>query len=237
MCAAAYSWIMTADLRRWQLTKYQFKQIKLFTNRRLKTEDTNSSDGPNLAIKLINPLCQVASNVFCTISNHVSAKSRWCYSDIWTQFLHSIILGHILQMSLCMQTKPFLKIWLQSVDFEKFTSLNLSRDQSQTSNARLWFVSLSVHRCGFLKVSAQHQFSRMAVCIHYHFCKPSSQIVECKTFAPYDFLEINSYHNILSMVSVNITTLASINRDSSFLTKATQFQQIESHNSGISFII
>ena len=30
-----------------------------------------------------------------------------------------------------MKTKSFLKIWLLSVNFEKFTSINLSRDQSQ----------------------------------------------------------------------------------------------------------
>ena len=45
----------------------------------------------------------------------------------------------------------------------------------------------------FSKLTDNNQiFRNDFVCIHYHLCKISSQIIECKIFAPYDFLEMNS---------------------------------------------
>ena len=45
----------------------------------------------------------------------------------------------------------------------------------------------------FSKLTNNHIFRSEFVCIHYHLCEISSQIVECKTFAPYDLLEMNSH--------------------------------------------
>ena len=44
-----------------------------------------------------------------------------------------------------MKTKLFLKIWLLTFDFEKFTFINKKSNQSQPSNTWLWVVSQSSH--------------------------------------------------------------------------------------------
>ena len=94
-----------------------------------------------------------------------------------------------------MITKSVLKIWLLSVNFEKFTSINLWTDQSQTALQtldRYW----SVHKfteVNFSMLTDNNQiFKNDFDCIHYHLSKISSQIIECKIFAPYDFLHLNS---------------------------------------------
>ena len=54
-----------------------------------------------------------------------------------------------------------------------------------------WFL----HRfpeVNFLKLTDNNQiFRNDFTCIDYNLCKISSQIIECKIFDPYDFLEMN----------------------------------------------
>ena len=87
-----------------------------------------------------------------------------------------------------MLTKSILKIWLLSVNFEKFTSICL-----WMATALQTFDSPSVHKfieVNFSKLTDNNQIFRNDFdCIHYHLSKISSQIIECKIFAPYDFLE------------------------------------------------
>ena len=45
----------------------------------------------------------------------------------------------------------------------------------------------------FLKLTENNKIFRNDFgCIQYHLCKISSQIIECKIFAPFHFLEVNS---------------------------------------------
>ena len=45
----------------------------------------------------------------------------------------------------------------------------------------------------FSKLTDSNQiFTLDFVCIHYHPCEISPQIIECEIFAPYDFFEMNS---------------------------------------------
>ena len=107
--------------------------------------------------------------------------------------LHSIICREISQRWYSMLTKPILKIWLLSVNFEKFTSIYLWTDQSQHFKPSTVIGSPYVYRGEFIEVNGQQpNFRNDFVCIHYHLCEISSQIIECKIFAPYDFLEMNS---------------------------------------------
>ena len=61
---------------------------------------------------------------------------------------------------------------------------------------RLKCCDWSVHKfieVNLSKLTDINQISRNDFgCIHYHLCKITSQIIECRIFAPYDFLEINS---------------------------------------------
>ena len=50
----------------------------------------------------------------------------------------------------------------------------------------------------FSKLTDSNQiFRNCCVCIHYHLCKISSQIIEWKMFAPYDVLEILNTYSML----------------------------------------
>ena len=64
----------------------------------------------------------------------------------------------------------------------------------------------SVHKfieMNFVKLTDNNQiFINEFDCIHYHLCEISSQIIEYKTFAPCDFLEMNSV-TINSMVALS----------------------------------
>ena len=51
-----------------------------------------------------------------------------------------------------------------------------------------WFIEVNFSKLTDKKQIFRNDFD----CIHYHLCKISSQIIECKIFAPYDFLEMNS---------------------------------------------
>ena len=77
--------------------------------------------------------------------------------------------------------QSFLKIWLLCVNFEKFTIINLVRNQSQSS---------IFHRCdwsldkfievNFSKLTNNIEFFRnYFVCIRCHLCKISPKIIEC----------------------------------------------------------
>ena len=117
-----------------------------------------------------------------------------------------------------MPTKSILKIWLLPVNFEKFTSINLWTDKSQHfkrstvigpsreihlykliegTNTALQTLDCewSVHKfieVNFSKLTDNNQiFRNVFDCIHYHICK-IFQIIQCKIFASYDFLEMNS---------------------------------------------
>ena len=54
----------------------------------------------------------------------------------------------------------------------------------------------SVHKfieVNFSNLTGNNQIFRNDFdCINYHLCKMSSNIIECKIFTPYDFLEMNS---------------------------------------------
>ena len=43
----------------------------------------------------------------------------------------------------------------------------------------------------FLKVNWQQPNFQDRRCIHFHLCEIFSQIIACKIFGPYDFLEMN----------------------------------------------
>ena len=80
--------------------------------------------------------------------------------------MHAIICDEILQMWFWRQTKS-----LQSVNFEKFTSL----------------IHIS-------KLTDCNQiFRNDFACLHYHLCKISAQINECEIFSPNDFLQWTLY--------------------------------------------
>ena len=93
-----------------------------------------------------------------------------------------------------MQTKSFLKILLLSLNFEKFNSINLASDQSQQFK-RSTMIGPSIFN-KFIEVNisklthSKRFFGIDFVCINYHHCK--IYIIECKIFAPYDLIEINS---------------------------------------------
>ena len=71
---------------------------------------------------------------------------------------------------------------VQSVNFEKFTSINHYWDLSQPyiwrTNTRLWFVIVVVYRGEFLKAKCNQIFRNYFVCLHNHICKILSQIIE-----------------------------------------------------------
>lgn len=82
------------------------------------------------------------------------------------------------------------KIWLLSVRFEKFACIN----QIKTIHSLMffpdcrwflfWFIDLN-----FSKLTYTNQICRnVIVYIHYNICKISTQITECKIFAPQDLL-------------------------------------------------
>ena len=57
----------------------------------------------------------------------------------------------------------------------------------------------------FLNLADSNQIFRIDfVCIYYHLCEISSQIIECKIFAPYDFLAITLYNYLLYGTTINI---------------------------------
>ena len=93
-----------------------------------------------------------------------------------------------------MQTKSFCKIWLLSINFEKFTSIKSSRAQSQPFR-RSTVIGPSDFINNFIedklsKLTDNNQILRTDFyCIHFHFCEISTQIIECKIFAPYRFHE------------------------------------------------
>ena len=72
--------------------------------------------------------------------------------------------------------------------------MNLWNDQSQ--HLQTLDCDWSVHNfieVNFSKLTDNNQIFRNDFdCIHYNLCKISSQTIECKIFAPYDFLEMNS---------------------------------------------
>ena len=110
--------------------------------------------------------------------------------------MHSIISNEISQRWSWRQTKSLLKIWLLSVNFEKFTSINLWSNQSQSG---VWKGKLV--EVNFSKLMDRNQiFWNDFVCLYYHFCKISTQINECNFFYPYDFLQWTLYNPIYSMV-------------------------------------
>ena len=92
-----------------------------------------------------------------------------------------------------MLTKSILKIWLLSVNFEihlhKLMEGAITALQSLDGD---WSVQKFIG-VNFAKLTDNNQiFWNDFDCIHHHFCKLSSEIIECKIFAPYDFLEMNS---------------------------------------------
>ena len=55
-----------------------------------------------------------------------------------------------------------------------------------------WSLQISLD-VNFSKLMDSNQILRIDfVCIHYHLWEMSCQIIGCKIFAPYDFLEMNS---------------------------------------------
>ena len=76
-----------------------------------------------------------------------------------------------------MLTKSIVKIWLLSVNFEKFTSINLWTDQSQHFK-RSTVIGPSVHKfieVNFSKLTDSNQIFRIDfVSIHRHFGEISS---------------------------------------------------------------
>ena len=94
-------------------------------------------------------------------------------------------------------TKSVLKIWLLSINFEKFTSINLWTDQSQ-------HFKRSTVIGPFISLTDNNQIFRNDFDFAFimHLCKISSQIIECKIYAPYDFLEMKSI-TTYSMVGVS----------------------------------
>ena len=95
-----------------------------------------------------------------------------------------------------MLTKSILKIWLLSINFKKFNSINLWMDQSEHfMHWTDWFDHKFID-VNFSKFTDANQIFRNDFdCIHYHLCTISSRIIECKDFAPYNFLEIDSSYN------------------------------------------
>ena len=87
-----------------------------------------------------------------------------------------------------MQSKPFLKIWLLSLNFENFTSINLWTDQSQSSvwSERLKCCDWSVHKFIEMNLSKLKYINQMFridfVSIHFHLGEISCKIIECKFF-------------------------------------------------------
>ena len=82
-----------------------------------------------------------------------------------------------------MQTKSILKIWSLSVNFEKFAFITYG---GPITFERLKCCDWSVHKfleMKFSKLTDSNQIFRIDfVCIHYHLCEISCQIIECKFF-------------------------------------------------------
>ena len=95
-------------------------------------------------------------------------------------------------------TMSFLKIWLLSVNFEKFTNRRHLRCINHSRPiTRLRLVALVIYRSEFLKGNGQQpNFQEWHCSIHYQLCNISTQIIECKMFAPYQLTIIT----ILSML-------------------------------------
>ena len=70
----------------------------------------------------------------------------------------------------------------------------------------------SLYTYGWTKVNGQPpNFRDDFVFIHYHLRKISFQIIECKIFAPYDFLEMNSPYLFYGYINNVIFFLQLIN--------------------------
>ena len=82
-----------------------------------------------------------------------------------------------------MQTMSSLKIWLLSVNFEKFTIVNYQSDRSQFDECEAVICRSGTLYFSMLMDSKQI-FRNYFICIHYHLCEISAHIVECKNFAP-----------------------------------------------------
>ena len=82
-----------------------------------------------------------------------------------------------------MQSKSFLKIWLLSVKFDKFTYKLMD---GPITVERLKCCDWSVHKLievNFSKLTDSNQFFTIDfVSIHYHLCEISCQIIEFNFF-------------------------------------------------------
>ena len=75
-----------------------------------------------------------------------------------------------------MNAKSFQKIRLLFVNVDKFTYLNLPRDQLLRSTDR----SLNkIYRDEYLEVNQQQTNFQVRFGIHYHLCEISAPIIEC----------------------------------------------------------
>ena len=94
-----------------------------------------------------------------------------------------------------MQTKSFLKIWLLSVNSEKFTPINWPSEGRLTGCEFLpvsfeKFSPINRHSEGrflwknFSKLTDSNQIIMNDFFIHYHLCKISTQINECIIWLP-----------------------------------------------------
>ena len=100
-----------------------------------------------------------------------------------------------------MLTKSILKIWLLSVNFKEirlyiFTEFTLFIYLTNHSQAFEVLCDWSSHKfieVNFSSITDSNQiFRNDFVCNHYDLFKMSSQIIECKIFATYDFFDMNS---------------------------------------------
>ena len=89
----------------------------------------------------------------------------------------------VVYLSLILWPSYHLMVFNHRVNFEKFTSINLWRDQLQFS---VWSAVSSHHKfikVNFSKLTDSNQIFRIDfVSIHYHLNKISCQIIECNFF-------------------------------------------------------
>ena len=58
------------------------------------------------------------------------------------------------------------------------------------------------------------------VCIHYHLCKITPQIIDCQIIAPYDFLKMNYLQHYLLISTIGIVLNAVLTFPARVLTRA-----------------
>ena len=138
--------------------------------------------------------------MYCTECNHsyysvipCDAKVRYHFKTIFTKKLWKATCVTVQTIMCSCANKPFLKIWLLCINFEKFTSINVTSITVEREFGGLWLVARNLYIYEFLKVNAQQPNFQELLCLH----SLSSVIFQLNLLSAKFLLSMNSLWNYL----------------------------------------